>query len=214
MRHIDFKEIGMENYGLYIEPMVLPFNNDTLTLIVGPNGIGKTMALEALTFTLYGMTSKGQKGDDVVNNIVKKDCHTWVKFSINEDQYEVNRYHKFTKLGNTVILNKNGVDIKKGSKEVIPVIENLIAPRRLFTNTLMFGQKVKDFFTDLVDSDKKEIFRMILNLYIYQVYHKITSKKIDEVEKSINEIESQRNLSLGLIEDSENQIILLEKNKK
>jgi len=214
MRQVTFLEVGMENYGLYIDPMVLPFNNNTLTLIVGPNGIGKTMALEALTFTLYGMTSKGQRGDDVVNNVVGKNCHTWSKFKLNDDNYKVDRYHKHTKLGNTVILNKNGVDIKKGSKEVIPEIERLIAPRKLFTNTLMFGQKVKDFFTDLIDSDKKEIFRMILALDIYQILYKITDGKIKAVETLMEELGTKIKVNTELVVDCRNQLAILEKRKQ
>jgi len=214
MRDITFLEVGMENYGPYIDPMVLPFNNDTLTLLVGPNGIGKTMALEALTFTLYGMTSKGQKGDDVVNDVVGKNCHTWTTFKANDDLYQVDRYHKYTKLGNTVILKQNGVDIKKGSKEVIPEIEKLILPRKLFTNTLMFGQKVKDFFTDLVDSDKKEIFRMILNLSIYQKLYKITDDRIKNVTESIQELGTKTKVNEGLLQDTNDQLALLDKQRQ
>lgn len=66
----------MENYGPYKEPMTLQIKNNTLVLIVGPNGVGKTMLIDAIPFTLYGMTSKEMKGDDVVNNVVGKNCHT------------------------------------------------------------------------------------------------------------------------------------------
>lgn len=127
MRDINFIEVGMENFGPYIEEMVLPFENDKLTLITGPNGIGKTMSLEALPFTLFGETCKKAKGDDVVNTRVGKNCHTWVKFAINEDVYLVNRYHKYKSLGNTVLIQKNGEEpYLKGHREVLPEIEKLI----------------------------------------------------------------------------------------
>ena len=64
MKQVNFLEVGMENFGPYIDPMILNFKNDSLTLMVGPNGIGKTMSLEAVPFTLYGVTIKGAKGDD------------------------------------------------------------------------------------------------------------------------------------------------------
>ena len=51
MREIDLYEVGMENYGPYIDPMILPFKNDNITLLTGPNGVGKTMALDAIPFT-------------------------------------------------------------------------------------------------------------------------------------------------------------------
>ena len=165
MRNIIFEKVGMKNFGPYIEPLEFEIKNGKLTLITGPNGVGKTMSLDAIPYTLYGLTTKGVKGDDVVNNIIGKNCHTWVNIKIDNDNYTINRYHKHSKFRNTVLLSKNGAEpYKKGQKEVLPEIERLILPRQLFMSTIMFGQKVKDFFTDLGDADKKEIFRKILGL--------------------------------------------------
>ena len=214
MREINFQEVGMENYGPYIDPMIHTFTNDTITLMTGPNGIGKTMSLDAIPFTLFGMTSKGARGDDLVNNVVGKNCKTWVKFKINDDQYLVTRYQKYTKLGNTVVLNLNGVDIKSGHREVLPEIEKLICPHKSFMNTLMFGQKVKDFFTDLVDSDKKQIFRMILALELYVAYYKATDDRLKGVKEGLAEIESQGKIKQGLLADAKDQIEILEGLKK
>ena len=130
MRNIQFIEVGMKNFGPYIDPMILQFQNDSLTLITGPNGIGKTMALDALSFTLYGVTSKGAKGDDVVNNVIGRNCKTWATFTINSDSYKVIRYHKYTKLNNTVTISKNGEKpYKKGHREVLPEVERLLCPK-------------------------------------------------------------------------------------
>jgi len=209
MRQINIQEVGMENFGPYIDPMILQFKNDSLTLITGPNGIGKTMALDAIPFTFWGLTSKGAKGDDVVNNVIGRNCKTWVKFMDNDNQYLVTRYQKYTKLGNTVILNKNGVDIKKGHKEVLPEIEKLVCSRRAFTNTLMFGQKVKNFFTDLLDSDKKLIFRELLALEQYQLFYKETDKRLKQVIESISGVERNKGIDLGLQTDARQQIQIL-----
>jgi len=209
MRDIIFQEVGMENYGPYIDPMIHTFENDTITLLTGPNGIGKTMSLDAIPFTLFGSTSKGARGDDVVNNVVGKNCKTWVRFKINEDQYIATRYQKYTKRGNTVVLNKNGVDIKSGHREVLPEVERLICPAKSFMNTLMFGQKVKDFFTDLVDSDKKEIFRKILMLEQYVAFYKETDSRLKEVKNQIANLLSQIKINEGILQDNGDQIKML-----
>ena len=214
MRNINFQEVGMENYGPYIDPMIHTFDNDNITLMTGPNGVGKTMSLDAIPFTLYGITSKGARGDDVVNNVIGKNCKTWVKFKVNSDQYLVTRYVKYTKRGNSVILNKNGVDIKSGHREVLPEVENLICSSKSFMNTLMFGQKVKDFFTDLVDSDKKEIFRKILTLEQYVLYYKETDARLKEVKRLFDDLSTQKKVKFGLIEDTLEQIVMLEALKK
>lgn len=206
MREIEFQESGMKNFGPYTEPMILPFDNNQLNLLTGPNGIGKTMSLDSIPFTLYGITSKKAKGDDVVNNRVGKNCKTWVKFKVNDDQYIVTRYHKYTRYGNTVILNKNGEDIKKGHREVLPEVERLICPQKAFMNTLMFGQKVKDFFTDLVDSDKKEIFRKILGLEQYLELYKEADLTLKKLKKLKNKLTNQIDIDKGLLEDTISQI--------
>ena len=210
MRNIEFQEVGMENYGPYIDPLILEFTNDTLTLVTGPNGVGKTMALDAILFTLYGITSRGMRGDDVVNNTIGRNCKTWVKFMSDQTQYIVTRYHKYTKLGNTVILNVGGVDTKKGHKEVLPEIERILTPRKTFTNTLMFGQKVKDFFTDLTDSDKKEIFRQILNLIKYVKYHAEASNKLKRVIEDFSKLHINEEVKDNLLRDTQGQIKILE----
>jgi DNA repair exonuclease SbcCD ATPase subunit len=215
MNEITIHEVGMQNYGPYIDPMILEFKNDTVTLLVGPNGVGKTMALDAIPFTLFGTTSKGLKGDDLINNVVQKNCHTWVKFSANEDNYHVKKYQKYSKFGGTtVILNKNGVDIKKGAKEVLPEIERLWYPEKSFMNTVMFGQKVKDFFTDLTDSKQKEIFRKLLGLDNYVHYYKLADTDMKTIAESMQEIQSQINVKQGLIAESYDRIKELEEVKK
>ena len=209
MRDIQFQEVGMENYGPYIDPLILEFKNDTLTLVTGPNGVGKTMALDAILFTLYGITSRGMRGDDVVNNTVGRNCKTWVKFTSDSTQYIVTRYHKYTRLGNTVILNVGGVDTKKGHKEVLPEIERILTPRKTFTNTLMFGQQIKDFFTDLTDSDKKEIFRQILNLIKYVLYYAATNDKLKKVIEDYAEVAKGESVKHEVLRYTQDQIEIL-----
>jgi len=214
MRQITLHEVGMENYGPYIDPMILTFKNDNTTLLTGPNGVGKTMALDAIPFTLFGTTSKGLKGDDVVNNVIEKSCYTWVKFSVNDDNYIVKRYQKYSKFGgNNVILNKNGVDIKSGSREVIPEIERLWCSQKSFMNTLMFGQKIKDFFTDLTDSKQKEIFRKLLGLDNYVDYYKQADSKMKEVSEILRESAQQITIKQEMINEASIRIDELKKLK-
>jgi len=207
MKKIKFTKVGMKNYGPYTDSLEYKIEPDTLTLITGPNGIGKTMSLDAIPYTLYGMRSNGARGDDVVNNKVQKDCRTWVEFKINDDLYRIDRYHKYRKLGNTVTLKKNGEVIKKGQKDVLPEVERIVLPRKLFMNTIMFGQKVKDFFTDLTDGEKKEIFRKVLALDDYITYYEKAKDRTKEYEKANQLIENELNISNRLITEAENNIL-------
>jgi len=213
MRNVKFKLSGMENFCNYIDPIEISFEEGKLILVTGPNGCGKTTLLQSIPFTLYGITSDGMRGDDVVNNKIEKNCHTWVHFDVDEDKYLIDRYHKHSKYGNTVILNKNGVDIKKGQREVLPEIEKIIAPRKLFSNTLLFGQNVKDFFTDLTDTEKKDIFRKVLQLDEYVEYYDETNKRLKESNLSITNMDNEKSIKISLLNDAKTQILTLNKIK-
>jgi DNA repair exonuclease SbcCD ATPase subunit len=210
MRRVVFTEIGMENYGPYTEPFILDCPNDSMTLITGPNGVGKTISLDSMSFTFYGVTSKGERGDDVVNNMVGKNCHTWVKFhEEGSDSYVVDRYHKHSKFKNTVHITRVGETkpYRVGHREVVTEIDRLICDRKTFTNTLMFGQKVKDFFTDLTDTDQKAIFWKLLDLLKYGFFQKTANKLLDIKEKLIQNTENSIAVSLGVIENIKQQIV-------
>lgn len=209
MRTVNFREVGMVNYGPYKDPMILPIKDNSLILIVGPNGVGKTMMIDAIPYTLFGTTSKEMKGDDVVNNVVGKDCHTWVEFETEGSSYRVDRYQKYRKIGNSVTLKKDGTTIKTGQTEVLPEIEKIICSFKMFMNTRMFGQKVKDFFTDLVDSKKKEIFRKILNLDSYTDYYDETNRRLKDIDLTLQESRKISAVCQAIIQESENNIKIL-----
>jgi len=197
MKQVFFQKIGMKNFCNHIDPVEITMVNGQLVLVTGPNGSGKTSMFQALPYALYGQCEKG-RGEDVLNDKTRKNCHVWVEFLIGDDTYRVDRYVKYTRLGNTVTLKKNDVVTHKGHKEVVPEIENLLVPYKLFTNTLLFGQKVKTFFTDLTDSEQKEIFRRILKLDDYVLYYKEAAdrfKAVDDlIQRTVNQISVQTSL--------------------
>ena len=156
------------------------FHNSKIQLLIGANGTGKTNLFNSIPVCLYGMTADGRKGEDLVNNKVKKNCYIFLDFKIDDDLYVIKRYIKHSKEGSTVLLYKNDVLINKGHKEVLPVIESIFMPMRLFINLLYLTQKGEMFIT-LDDSKKKEIFEKMLDLVIYQTYIEKADRKIKDV---------------------------------
>jgi len=214
MREVKFEQIGMKNFCCYIDEMKLDFSSDKIVLLTGPNGVGKSTIFDCLPYTLYGVNSKGAHGDDVVNDIVGKDCYTWLDFKVDDVRYRLDRYHKHHRYGNTVFLKRNGIDIKKGQREVLPEIERLLVPQKLFMNTLLFGQKVKNFFTDLTDTEKKEIFRKVLLLDDYVLYYNETSERLKKILKEIIDTDSLISIKNQLRDDAKFQVTLLKEAKR
>jgi len=207
MRKIEFKELGMENFQGFTDQMIIPIDPGKLTLIVGPNGIGKTSIIDVFTYTPYGMTLKGAKGDDVVNNRVGKDCHTWIKFLCDEVPYELHRYHKHSEYGNTVHLLRDGDDkpIKKGHKDIRPVMESMWVPYKLLMNTTIFPQQMKTFFTDLSPSERQEVFRDMMNLSEWKIYYNKVRGTEETLSKDVEMNERTIRINIGLIDDLNQQ---------
>ena len=214
MKKVKFKKIGMKNFCCYTNTMEYSMENQGLTLITGPNGIGKTTMFDAIPFALYGITTKGLRGEDVINDKINKNCHVWLDFIVNDEEYRIDRYVKYSKHGSTVLLAKNGNVIKKGQVEVKDEIERLLISQKLFLNTLLFGQKVKSFFTDLKDSEQKEIFRNILDLGKYVSYREISVENVNECKKNINDLENKLKVDSSILENLSDEINNLEESKK
>lgn len=206
MKIVKFLKAGLENFCNHIEPFEIKFEDGKLILITGPNGAGKTSILQSIPYTLYGVCEKG-RGEDVINEKEGKNCHSWVEFEVDNDTYRVDRYVKFSKFGNTVLISKNGEEpYKKGHKEVVPEIEKILVPAKLFNNTMLFSQKTKTFFTDLTDSEQKEIFRKILKLDDYIDYQNRAKNKLDIIQSDLNQITNQMEINTQIDLDIDNQI--------
>lgn len=206
MRSINFIQFGAENFCNYISPIILDIRSGALTLITGPNGSGKSTIFDILPYTLYNRTSNDLVGSDCVNDKIGSNCHTWVTWFEGNDKYRADRYCEHKKFGNTVILTKNGENIKRGHKEFLEEIEKLILPQKLLMNVLYFSQKCKTFFTDLGDTDQKAIFRMILQLEEYVDYYKKADKKLKGLEIEFEKSKTKQEVTNNLIQETTNQI--------
>jgi DNA repair exonuclease SbcCD ATPase subunit len=192
MKEVTFYEVGMENFCLFEEPMILKLKDPGLTLITGANGSGKTTLIEAIPYTLYGTTSKGLKSDLVVNNKKGKDCYTWLEFAIGNELFRIERYRKHHKMQDRVRIFRDGKDVTPGGiRQANRMIENLVLSPNLLMSTIFFAQKVKAFFTNLTDAEQKAVFREILQLDSYTEYQKNASKHLEEANKKQQSIMSE-----------------------
>jgi DNA repair exonuclease SbcCD ATPase subunit len=106
MRNLVFKSLEIKNFKCHQE-LDFDFSKNRLVLITGKNGKGKSSLFSALEWVLYSECSNGMTGDSIVRKKSKKDCSVILKFSIDDDEYEIKNYRKHSKFGNSKLLYKN-----------------------------------------------------------------------------------------------------------
>lgn len=97
------------------------------------NGAGKSSIVDALCWSLYGVTARGVTGDAVVNKTAKKNCCVAVVLVDGNFEYRVVRHRKHDTGKNVVTVSQRniitgiGADISKGTdKETQEVINKAI----------------------------------------------------------------------------------------
>lgn len=206
MKIIKVNKFGVDNYCQFVEPLEYSFE-EGITIITGANGAGKTNFMDSIGFTWFGITSKGDRGPDVVNKKVAKNCHTWTDIEIDNIPYEIHRYYEDEKYGNSVEIYQEGELIESKTSESERLLEKLILPKKLFFNILSFSQKVKAFFTTLPPGQQRDIFREIFMLDQYTLWYKESDIALKEIDSKIKDIQAGINITKNLLEREKNLLI-------
>lgn len=164
MSRIVFHRIEFQNfmsYGNYTSALDLDKNK--LTLIQGENGVGKTTALLALSYNLFGKTFNKALKSSLINKKNKKGLLTRCWFSIGDNRYFIERGEKPSIF--RVMLNDQELDIDGDSREFQKRLENEILQFDLkaFTRLICLGYNYVRFF-ELSTPERREFIESVLDL--------------------------------------------------
>lgn len=193
-----FKKLIAQNF-LSLRDIELELDERGLVLICGENrdnpdfqsnGAGKSSITESLAYVLYGRTMRGIRGDDVVNNVSKKNCK--VMLDIEDDdgtQYRISRFRKHSQQGNKFYLYCNGKDITpKSEADFTQFIVNLLQMDYLtFTSSIMYSSSSFKF-SSATDSELKAAFDTLLGFDIYKDCQDEAKSELRVVQSKIDDI--------------------------
>ena len=105
---ITLQTLRWDNCFSYGSDNELNLNDNTVTQILGTNGMGKSSIPLIIEEALFNKNSKGIKKADIPNRYVNNGYNIYLSFTKDEDKYEitVNR-----KTNIKVKLEKNGIDV-------------------------------------------------------------------------------------------------------
>lgn len=188
-----FEKILIQNFFRYTNPEWIELANQGLVLINGSNGSGKSTIFEALVWAIWGKTTRGKTGDDVVNRVVGKDCYVELVISDGDQTFRITRYRKHKHGKNRL---EFGVDTDQGP---VPLTQGTTAQTQEAINELlgidfdtfirgpMLPQGSIKKFSQLSDSEVKTILESALQLEVLAKAHTIAKDKLQEVTQGLTQ---------------------------
>ena len=95
-----------------------------MTVFIGENGAGKSSVIDAITFSLFGKTTRGTQ--ETLFKDGESQAYTKTKFHINGKDFQVLKKIQKNGSGKHEIFDESGTIIAKGASEVAKEVSNRI----------------------------------------------------------------------------------------
>lgn len=152
---------------------------------LGANGAGKSSVFDALTWVLYGKTTRGLKGPSVVSRDTDELCRVSIEFELGDDTWTLRR----TQAPNTLTLQKEM--IRGGDQALEPKVVTqaqvdklLGVPYEVFLQAVVVGQ-FADHFADMKPAAKQELLVDVLDL---DVWTRASEKARDDGREAADDV--------------------------
>lgn len=182
MRFKNFLSFGDDEQTIHFiaNDVVLILGNNYQT--GGSNGAGKSVILNAITWAIYGRTTKLLAADEVVNNITDRDAVVSLEFTIGNQYILITRSRKLDgkKNKHKLELTVDGVNKTLANMADTQIlIDNLIKINfRSFISSIMFSQDRVFNFSEATQVKRKEIIENVLQVDNLSIYEKLIKNEI------------------------------------
>lgn len=210
-------------FGSFSEMQTINFENinkNSIFLITGPTGCGKTTIFDSICFALYGEASNETKKSITLKSDYanKKDiCYVELTFTIKNKIYKIRRDPQQLKINRNgdesyvsekVLLTLDNQQEIVGIKDVnSKIIEIIGISKKQFKKIVMLPQ---GDFKNLLESksdEKQEIFRKIFSTEIFEEFTWILKEKLKDIVTKLNKIKDENNIHISGIHCLNNPIL-------
>ena len=196
----------------------IDLNKNKSTLVIGPNGCGKSTMLDAISFGLFGKPHRSINKQQLVNSINGKDCVVEVNFSIGQSNYNVIRGIK----PNTFEIWKDGdmMNQSSHSKEYQKILEQNILKlnHKSFHQVVVLGSSSFIPFMQLSGGHRRSVIEDLLDINIFSKMNVILREQTTRLKDEIKDLNYRIDITKNKI-TTQNKYIkdiktLTEENKK
>ena len=166
--------------------------NDTRsTLIVGHNGSGKSLMLDALSFVLFGKPHRNINKPQLVNSINGKNCLVTVEFKLGSSDYKIIRGLK----PNIFEIWQNGILVNQEShsRDYQKLLETNILKlnHKSFHQVVVLGSSNFIPFMQLSSQNRREVIEDLLDIGVFSKMNAVLKENAAKLKDGIKDTESQ-----------------------
>lgn len=186
-----FEKIKCKNF-LSVGPnaVEIQLNKAKTTLIVGSNGSGKSsIAIESITFALFGKPHRNINKPQLVNTIINKDLLVELWFTIGKKKYKIARGIKPNVF--EIYCNDKLIEQDAATGDYQEYLENTIIKTnyKSFCQIIVLGAASYTKFMNLKTPQRREIIEELLDLKIFSSMNTVLKSKIGDNNNAIQAVE-------------------------
>ena len=196
----------------------IDLNKNKSTLVVGPNGCGKSTMLDAISFGLFGKPHRNISKNQLINSVNSKECVVQVNFTIGQSVYNVIRGIR----PNTFEIWKDGdmMNQSSHSKEYQKILEQNILKlnHKSFHQVVVLGSSSFIPFMQLSSGHRRSVIEDLLDINIFSKMNVILREQTTRLKDEIKDLNYKIDVSTNKIETQKKYIkdikTLTDENKK
>lgn len=179
-------KLTIEGFTSFAERAEIDFSDLDLFAIIGPTGSGKTSLLDAMTWALYGRTSRlGKVAAELISHGSNK-VTAHLEFVVGNDRYQVARTAKRSGSPQIRFEKYDGTWIPveaDGAAEINDAVSRIVGlDFDAFTRSVILPQGKFDAFLRGEHKERREILKTLLGLEVYDRMRELAGTKRDQLK--------------------------------
>jgi DNA repair exonuclease SbcCD ATPase subunit len=171
--------------------ITMNLNSTRSTLIVGHNGSGKSLMLDALSFVLFGKPHRNINKPQLINSINGKNCLVTVEFKMGSSDYKIIRGLK----PNIFEIWQNGILVNQEShsRDYQKLLETNILKlnHKSFHQVVVLGSSNFIPFMQLSSHHRREVIEDLLDIGVFSKMNTVLKENTAKLKDNLKDTENQ-----------------------
>lgn len=172
------------------------------------NGAGKSTLMNSLMWCIYGETSHGVKGDDVLSTGHEKNCRVKVTIEDEGKRYAIIRHREHKEFKNRLIVRGEDGDMTKGKDSLTQeFVERLIgASKEVFMASIYASQEAMPDLPGMSDKNLKTIVEEAAGVDRLTKAYAIARERANAAAARMETTKTKMDACLSLVESAQNEL--------